>query len=136
MKIVLLAVSAAFFAHTASTEELTYACNMSNRDHYNWIAPEYRFVIDTEAGGAQVASNHHDWTPASLKVRRDKDYRVLWNVTLPTAQNQDIRMKYQANLDVENNTIRVRASFAHLSASNKPFGTGACNIVGYENAPE
>ena len=118
-----------FLANTAVAETVIYSCKMTKQDSYNWIAPEYAFRVDTETGAAQAISGHHDWTDATLKVKSDNKLRILWNVSLPTSQGQDIRMKYQANLDAGKKTVRVRASFATLSAANRPFGVGNCKIV-------
>jgi len=128
MKSLVLACAALFFAQSALADTVEYKCEITKTDSHGWIAPEYYFQIDTDARTAQALSRHHDWTRSKLKMRSDGEYRLLWNVTLRERNGQNLRMKYQANLDTSANTVRVRASFAHVSASNKPFGSGVCKI--------
>ncbi len=108
---------------------IEYKCEMTKLDNHGWIAPEYYFQIDEDAGSARALSGHFDWTPAKLKKRKSSKYRMLWNVTLKTREGPNLRVKYQANMDTQNNDVTVRASFASVGASNKPFGTGTCKIA-------
>lgn len=119
--------AAVFAAQSAAAEELTYHCKVKGRD--GWIAPEYYFRLDPDAGKAQVVNRYHDWTDADLKSRKNTTYQLTWRVALPSSQGQAIRMRYQANLDQSKNTIKVRGTFGNVSASNKPYGTGNCVVV-------
>ncbi len=107
-------------------------CEMTKRDNYGWIAPEYYFQINEDTGSALALSSYFDWTKAKLKKRKPSKYRMLWNVTMKTNEGPNLRVKYQANMDLQNNGVTVRASFAHVGAANKPFGTGTCEIAGPE----
>lgn len=123
----LMFAAASVFAQAALADGTTYHCKVKGRD--GWIAPEYQFRIDPSTQTAQVVSGYHDWMDASLSVRGNDTYRVIWNVTLQSSEGQDIRMRYQANLDPAKNKIKVRGSFVNVSAANKPYGTGNCAIV-------
>ncbi|MDA7963337.1 hypothetical protein [Ruegeria sp.] len=110
----------------AAASTATYECKITKESGLGWVPPDYSFQINTAGRDAKVHSNYHDWTDAKYKLRNDGEYRILWNVTLRASDGQNLRMKYQANLDTKQNTVRIRASFANTSASNKPFGTGSC----------
>ncbi|WP_037310076.1 hypothetical protein [Ruegeria halocynthiae] len=129
MKKIILACVAALSVQTAWADTVEYKCNITKPDSHGWIAPEYHFQIDADTGQAKVVSGHHDWTKAKLKVKKGNEYRVLWNVTLRSSEGQNLRMKYQANFDAAKTTVRVRASFSHINASNKPYGSGVCSVV-------
>ena len=123
-----LACAAVLFTQAAWADTANYKCEITKTDSHGWIAPDYYFQIDSASGDAKALSGHHDWTEAKLKVLRDGGYRLFWNVTLRSSTGYKLRMKYQANLDAEKSAVRIRASFANINASNKPFGTGVCNI--------
>ncbi|WP_170325349.1 hypothetical protein [Ruegeria arenilitoris] len=130
MKRFLVFLVAAFAAQSAAAEELTYHCKVKGRD--GWIAPEYYFRLDPETGKAQVINGYHDWTDADLITRKNSTYQMTWRVTLQSSQGQAIRMRYQANLNQDNNKVKVRGTFGNVSASNKPYGTGNCAIVEHD----
>ncbi len=76
-----------------------------------------------------AASNNHDWTNAQLKDRGAKGYRVFWNITAPLSDGTQQRVKYQANLNPQQETVKVRMSWAHANYTNKPYGVGTCAVV-------
>ncbi len=114
-------------AQTAFAETVTYKCTMTKQDKHGWIAPEYAFRVDSASAQAQAESSQHDWTEAQLKNRGAKGYRIFWNITAPLSDGTKQRVKYQANLDAKNKTVKVRMSWAHANYSNKPYGVGTCN---------
>ncbi|MBO9444624.1 hypothetical protein [Ruegeria sp. R14_0] len=129
MKVSLAAVAAVILStQSALAGTVEYKCEITRPDSHGWIAPEYYFQVDTDTRAAKVVSRHHDWTSAKLKVKNNGQYRMLWNVSLRSSEGQSLRMKYQANLDPEQNTVKVRASFGTVSASNKPYGSGVCSV--------
>lgn len=130
MKRFLTLLISTFIAQTAAAEELTYHCKVKGRD--GWIAPDYYFRLDPETGKAQVINGYHDWTDAELKARKNSTLQMTWRVTLPSSQGQAIRMRYQANLNQNKKTVKVRGTFGNISASNKPYGTGNCVVVDHE----
>ncbi|CUH48822.1 hypothetical protein [Ruegeria atlantica] len=129
MKASLTAIAAmTVSAQSVLAGTVEYKCEITKPDGHGWIAPEYNFQVDTDTREAKVVSCHHDWTSAQLKVKKSGEYRMFWNVTLRSSEGQNLRMKYQANLNSAKNTVKVRASFAHTSAANKPYGSGVCSV--------
>ncbi|WP_299982528.1 hypothetical protein [uncultured Ruegeria sp.] len=113
----------------AAAETVTYNCMMTKQDGHGWIAPEYAFQIDSASGASEAASSYHDWAEAKLKDRGAKGYRILWNITAPLLDGTKQRVKYQANLNAQNDTVKVRMSWANANYTNKPFGVGTCSKV-------
>lgn len=128
MKHLTFALLTLFGAHAASAETVTYACDMTKLDSHGWIAPEYIFQVDTASASAKTSSNFNDWTDASFKNRGSKGYRLNWNLTLPASAGGNLRVRYQANLNPTDNSVRVRMAFVSTNASNKPYGTGTCKV--------
>ncbi|KIC44005.1 MAG: hypothetical protein AB3N07_07310 [Ruegeria sp.] len=128
MKHLSFALLTLFGAHAAAAESVTYACDITKLDGHGWIAPEYFFQVDVATGSAKVASNHHDWTNARFKNRGTKGYRMNWNLTLPASAGGNLRVRYQANLDPTDNSVKLRMAFVTTNASNKPYGTGTCKV--------
>ncbi|WP_170338474.1 hypothetical protein [Ruegeria arenilitoris] len=124
----ILFLAAVLTAQAAAASPTAYKCTITKKDSHGWVAPEYAFQIDPEAGTAQAASNYHDWTNAQLRDRGAKGYRMIWNVTLKSTEGQAIRMRYQANSATDGG-LKVSGSFVNVGASNKPYGTGRCEVV-------
>ncbi len=123
---------AALFAWTlaalaASASPITYACKMTKVDGRGWIAPAYLFQVDSEQGTAQVVDKP-EWIDTRFKNRGSKGYRMSWNLTSKTSQGPNVRVRYQANLDPQDNSVKVRMAFVNVNAANKPYGTGSCKV--------
>ena len=112
-------------AQAASASPVNYVCKMTQVDGRGWIAPVYLFQVDSEKGTAQVVDKP-EWIDARFKNRGAKGYRMSWNLTSKTTEGPNVRVRYQANLDPKDNSIKVRMAFANVGAANKPYGTGKC----------
>lgn len=113
-------------ATSAAAETVNYICNMTKQDSHGWIPKEYAFRIDAAAGRAHAASSYQDWAEARFKDRGSKGYRLSWNLTERTSQGHNQRVRYQADLNKENNALSVTMTFLHTQVSNKPRGSGSC----------
>ncbi|WP_058280664.1 hypothetical protein [Ruegeria denitrificans] len=49
-------------------------------------------------------------------------YRIIWNRTERMAAGGNVRVRYQANWNPNQNTIDIRMAFVHGNFSNKPKG--------------
>ncbi len=104
-----------------------YLCRMTKQDSHGWIAPEYAFQIDPDSGTAKVA-DRPEWVETRFKNRGAKGYRLSWNRTAPTVEGPNLRVRYQANLDPSDNSVKVRMAFVSVNAANRPYGVGTCAI--------
>ncbi|NVO55701.1 hypothetical protein HW561_07860 [Rhodobacteraceae bacterium B1Z28] len=120
---------AAFFANGAIAETVTYNCKMTKQDSHGWIAKEYAFQVDADTGKAKATSSFQDWTDGKLKNRGAKGYRIIWSRTERMSAGGDARVRYQANLNPDKNTVAVRMAFVHGSFTNKPSGVGMCHAA-------
>lgn len=130
MKNLIYLFTTTLLAQSVAAAPVTYNCTMTKQDSLGWITPEYAFRIDAASGKAEAISNNHDWTEAKLKDRGAKGYRIFWSITAPLTDGTKQRVKYQANLNPQNETVRIRMSWAHANYTNKPFGVGNCKQSG------
>ncbi|MEX0308191.1 MAG: hypothetical protein AB3N12_12480 [Ruegeria sp.] len=129
MKRLFLTIAAILFAQTATAENITYLCKMTKQDSHGWIAPEYAFQVDREGGTAKVAVRP-EWMDASFKDRGSKGYRLVWRRNARASAGGNVRVRYQANLNPNDNIVKIRMAFANVGAVNKPYGVGTCQVVG------
>ncbi len=127
MKHLTLAFLTLFVAQSASAATATYLCKMTKLDGHGWIAPEYAFQVDADKKTAMVADSP-DWVEARLKNRGAKGYRMTWSVTRQASAGGNLRVRYQANLNPADNSVKVRMAFVSVNASNKPYGVGTCSL--------
>jgi hypothetical protein len=125
MKRLILAGVATLFASAALAETITYNCKMTKRDEGGWVAPEYFFRIDAENGTASIADNP-EWIGVKFKDRGNKGYRLVWNRMARATAGGNLSVRYQANLNPADNSVKVRMAFINVNAANKPYGVGTC----------
>lgn len=128
MKKLFLTIAAVMIAQTAAAETVAYRCKMTKQDAHGWISPEYAFQIDPATASARAASTHQDWEQAKFKNRGAKGYRMSWNVDARMSAGGNVRVRYQANLNPSDNTVKVRMSFLQGNFLNKPYGVGTCQV--------
>lgn len=117
-----LVIAQPVFADTTS-----YLCTMTKRDAHGWIAPQYAFRIDPDGGTAMVADKP-EWIATRFKNRGSSGYRISWNLTKRASAGGNLRVRYQANLNPADSTIKVRMAFVSIDAANKPYGVGTCVV--------
>ncbi len=127
MKRLVLATVATFFASTTLAETITYNCKMTQRDDFGWIAPGYVFRVDAENGTALIADNP-EWIGVKFKNRGKKGYRMVWNRMARASAGGNLSVRYQANLNPADNSLKVRMAFINVNAANKPYGLGTCSL--------
>ncbi|WP_170359105.1 hypothetical protein [Ruegeria arenilitoris] len=127
MKYLSIVALAAFFAHGAMAETVTYNCKMTKQDSHGWIARSYAIQVDAEDGWAKVASRP-EWIDTKYKSRGNKGVRMVWTETRRASAGGNLRVKYQANLNPADNSLKVRMSFVSTNAANKPYGLGTCSV--------
>lgn len=125
MKRLLLASIATVFAQSAFAESVTYNCKMTKLDSHGWIAPQYVFRVDAENGTAQLADNP-EWIGTQFKDRGGKGYRMIWKRSARASAGGNLTVRYQANLNPADNSVKVRMAFVSVNAANKPYGVGTC----------
>ena len=100
---------------------------MTKQDSHGWIARDYAFQVDADAGSALVA-DRSDWMSTKFKNRGSKGYRINWTRTARATAGGNLRVRYQANLNPNDNSVKVRMAFVTVNALNKPYGVGSCKV--------
>ncbi|MEO1110253.1 MAG: hypothetical protein AAFX90_20265 [Pseudomonadota bacterium] len=128
MKHLTIALFTLIGTQVAATESINYVCKMTKQDSHGWIASEYSFRIDPAATSAMAASSYQDWAEAKFKNRGSKGYRLVWNIDETMAAGGNVRVRYQANLNPSDNSVKVRMAFLQGNFANKPYGIGTCSL--------
>jgi hypothetical protein len=128
--IVAVAALAGLTATQVGAAPVPYVCEYTSHSRTGWIPEKALYVIDADAGTAQVYDGyvkhlHDDLIDAAFHQIRAGKYRVKYTlVGLPTSNSSSVTVTYTVRLDVGAGRSTLDAVL-HAS-DNRPHGSGKC----------